>query len=440
MSDNLSATYQALADQFTDRFRPVIQHPRIIGREAEYPVVTGEGKAADVRRLWSPLLEAGDLTPVYGYAGAGREEMMVGLKGAEYNYMLEVGLGTVEINSRPCDDLFTLQASHEQSVARLVRAAARFGWRVLGYGIQPVTKPSLPIMAPKQRYFSLYRAMGAEWLWYTVTASDQIQIDISRDEMVQMLNFGNLMTPILIALCANSPVYAGQLSPFCSAREGQMARIHASEFRHGMLARPVRDIGDFVAMMSQSVHLIQRDADFAIPGSKPFTDYLAQHGPDLDAFLFHEHYIWNSARLRAAYSTIELRPACQQPWNEHMAAMALSLGLIEAATQIQSYIEATIGDGFWEIMRTYHRYAIERGLRAPQPAPISWRKLSNWPRKACAPRLWGRAPARSDPQPTLSAGKPGATHPPHLSDRRHDASARPHHHPPPPDRNPRLAP
>ena len=102
-------------------------------------------------------------------------------------------------------------------------------------------------MAPKQRYLSLYRAMGESWLWYTVTASDQLQMAIARDEMTSLLNFGNLMTPVIIALCANSPVYAGKLSPYCSAREGVMAAIRANEHRHGMIARPMQDVADFVA-------------------------------------------------------------------------------------------------------------------------------------------------------------------------------------------------
>src|SRR5690606_30544756 len=130
------------------------------------------------------------------------------------------------------------------------------GYQVLGYGIQPVTPPTLRLMSPKQRYQSLYRAMGDEWLWYAVTASDQLQVDIARPELVHMLNFGNLVTPVIIALCANSPVYAGSLSPYCSAREGRMAAIHASEHRHGMPARPYTSLADYVATAAQSVHLI----------------------------------------------------------------------------------------------------------------------------------------------------------------------------------------
>jgi gamma-glutamylcysteine synthetase len=363
----LAAAVEQLAAEFSARFPTQLPTDvRIIGREAEYPVVTGTGEAADVRRLWPALLADGELRPEYD---SGNPNLVVAARGEDYGYALEVGVGTVEINTRPCIDLFTLQSIHERAVERLVRAAGRVGYGVLGYGIQPVTPPSLSLMSPKQRYQSLYRAMGAAWLWYTVTASDQIQIDITRDEMVFMLNLGNLITPVIIALCANSPVYDNRGSPFCSGREGEMARILTQENRHGMLARPITDVVDFVWTMSEPTHLILKTEGEVIPSSRPFTEYLLEEGPDLDAFLFHEHYIWNSARLRAAYGTLEIRPACQQPWSEHMAAMALSLGLVEAAPAISAYIQDELGPDHWNIMRDYHQVAIAHGLAAPQPAP-----------------------------------------------------------------------
>ena len=110
-----------------------------------------------------------------------------------------------------------------------------------------------------------------------------------------------------------------------------------------MPLRPFTSIADYVHTMAQSTYLIVRADNEIIPSSRPFTDYLREHGPDFDAFLFHEHYIWNSARLRTAYGTIEIRPACQQPWPEHMAAMALSVGLIEAAAPIDAVCPSRVG-------------------------------------------------------------------------------------------------
>jgi gamma-glutamylcysteine synthetase len=362
----VAAAIEQIAEEFTQRFPTTVTQPRVVGREAEYPVVDSLGKAADVRRLWEALLAPGDLKPKYD---GPESRLIVGLDGTDYSYALEVGIGTVEVNTRPCHDLFEIERIMDEAVGRLVMAALDHGWQILGYGIQPVTPASLPIMSPKQRYQSLYRAMGQEWLWYTVTASDQVQIDIARHELLHILNFGNLMAPVIIALCANSPVYEGKLSPFCSGREGQMAAIHASEHRHGMPARPYTSIEDYVATTSESTYLILRADNVVVPSSQLFTSYLAEHGPDFDAFLFHEHYIWNSARLRVAYGTVEIRPACQQPWDEHMAAVALGVGLIEASQEIDSYVQDSLGVDYWSIMRTYHRQVIRTGLAAPQPAP-----------------------------------------------------------------------
>jgi gamma-glutamylcysteine synthetase len=362
----LDRTIADLATHFTDHFPAETPTLRTIGREAEFPVVTATGAAADVRRLWEFLLAGGDLHEHYD---SGTPNLIVGLEGEEYTYELEVGVGTVEVVTRPCTNLFEIKTIMERAVRRLVQAASRAGWQVLGYGVQPVTPARLPLMAPKQRYHSLYRAMGAEWLWYTVTASDQCHVAVGRPELTRMLNFGNLMAPVIIALCANSPVYGGSLSRYCSGREGQMARIDAHEYRHGMPGRPFTSIEDYVRTVSEATYLIRRADQEVVPSSQPFTEYLQEHGADFEAFLFHEHYIWNSARLRTAYGTIEVRPACQQPWSEQMAAHALTVGLIEGMEPIYTYVETALGEAYWPLMRTYHQQAIVHGLRAPQPAP-----------------------------------------------------------------------
>ena len=366
------ATYVALADRFLADFPATRQKPRTVGRELEMPLVDARGNAADVRRLWDLLLAYGDLKPK---SDVGNANLIVEAAGRDGGYAIEVGMGTLEINTRPCQSLLEVKAIAEAMVARLVHVAAAYGWVALGYGVQPVSAPTLGLMTPKQRYQSLYRAMGAEWLWYTVTAADQVHVAITRAEAIPLLNFANLMAPVIIALCANSPVYANLLSPYCSGREAQHVLIHANEFRHGMPVRPFRDALDFVERVSQATYLIHREArqdasqGAVIPSGNPFTAFLVEHGPDYDAFLYHEHYVWNSARARAAYGTIEVRPACQQPWREHMAAAALNVGLIEANAPVQAYVEDVLGATYWEEMRTFHRQVIRDGLAAPQPAP-----------------------------------------------------------------------
>ena len=98
----LEPIYQRLAARFAASFAQEPAGARTVGREAEFPIVGQRGEAVDARRLWNVLLETDDLTPEYGTGSPGHAPFIVGLGGADYNYALEVGLGTIEISTRPC--------------------------------------------------------------------------------------------------------------------------------------------------------------------------------------------------------------------------------------------------------------------------------------------------------------------------------------------------
>lgn len=360
-ADALAETLDELAEAFTARFPETLRGPRTIGREAEYPMVWPDGQAADIRGLWPLLMEDGDLNPL-------REgDLIVGLEGASYSYSMEVGWGTIEVITEPCNDLHALKALHETAMARLLTAAKRYGCLILGYGIQPLTPQSEALMSPKKRYHVLHDVIGTTWQWFTTTASDQAQIDITRHELIPLLNLTNLLCPVVIAFCANSPIYGGHESGWISSREGTMGQIHASSHRHGMPARAMRDPLDWIETLAQQEFLVRKQDGVYIPQSGTFIDYLRQHGPRFDDFLMHEHYIWNSGRPRCAHATIELRSACQQPWAEHFANSALGLGLIEAGKTLLPWLETKLHDALWPAMRDYHQRVLRQGIQASEP-------------------------------------------------------------------------
>ena len=449
--------YAALADRFAAHFPPRLQGPRTVGREAEFPVVDQAGRAADIDRLWPLLLgnedaaengkrdplstHAYSLSPLKVKRDAVNTDLIVGLDGAAYSYALEVGRGTIELNVGPYATLFELESAFRTALERLVRAASQLGWRVLGYGVQPLSPPTRALLSPKQRYHALADIMGADWVWYTVTASDQTHVDVSRDETVSILNYGNLIAPVVVALCANSPVAAGELTGDCSGREDRMINARYGE-RHGMIARPYTDLTDFVARLSRMHSLLQREGERLLPDGRLFSDVLradygaesseeggarregwAQSASAFDAFLLHDHYIWHSARLRTAYATVELRPACQQPPHELMAATALYLGLVEGREEITDYIQTALAptDGervspvplseCWPRMRQYHEQVVHAGLAATEPAPGFLAKILGLAAAALARRghgeeamlapLWQRLERRENPAQRL---------------------------------------
>lgn len=395
------AMIQQLTDQFIKKFPERRDGLRLLGREAEYPVVDTEGFAADVQKLWPMLQEPGDLTPTY------EGDMIVTLEGPEFSYSLEVGWGTIEVITRPCRTLQELEAVHQAAFHRLCHAAQAHNYHVLGYGIQPRTPGTLALLSPKKRYKVLYDMIGKTWLHFTCTASDQVQIDLHRSEIPLMHNTCNVMTPMLIALCANSPIAAGQSSGFCSTREGWMGEIYAHEYRHGMPIRPIQSLYDWIEQLCEQRHLMHRKDGQYLPQQGQFLDFMAQHGPDFEAFLFHEHYIWNSARLRSAHGTLEFRSACQQPHHEHMAVAALSLALLEATPELSTWLQKQWGDQLWPTLREYGHQAIRHGLAATEPCPHFLQTALEFCQQALIRRkqgeetylqpLWNRLQERKNP-------------------------------------------
>ncbi|MGH7186358.1 MAG: glutamate-cysteine ligase family protein, partial [Pseudomonadota bacterium] len=346
-------------------FPEALRGPRKIGREAEFPLVLPDGRAGETSRLWAPLLAEGGQKITYDDPVHPKTIVRIDL--GRIGYEVEVGRATAEIVFPPADDLHELEALSEPAVTRLSRLAALRGMRVLGYGIQPRTRGSLALMTPKRRYDALHRAIGRPWLHFTTTASDQVQVDITRGELVDAINVMNLLSGPIIGLTANSPVYAGRVGQFVSGREGLLGGL--GEHRHGMTPRRFTSVEDYVAFIcAQRCYSLRNGNRFA-PYSRSFTGYLAAHGSDYEMFLWHEHYTWNSARPRVKNATIEIRPACQQPPDEPLAAAALSLALVEAMPSVLTYVQDRVGSDPWPAMAGYRREVSRLGLRAPEPAP-----------------------------------------------------------------------
>jgi gamma-glutamylcysteine synthetase len=365
----VSAGLDALGDRFEACFPEGTPAWRTLGREAEFPVVHADGTAADVSRLL-PILQAADPTLAEKREG----DMLVALKNERVEYTLEVGRGTLEVVVGPAQDLHELQALHDAARGPLLAAAAELGVHVLGYGIQPVTPATPGFMTPKERYGVLLETIGAPWLWFTLTASDQVHVAIGRDELVGATNVGNLLAPVTVALCANSPVYNGGACGFVSAREQQMGEICADTFRHGMPGGPDGSARAMVNRLgAQDLLVLRRDGHIG-PGHGTFEQHLAALGgpeaPEAWAdFLLHEHYIWNSARPRSAIGTLEMRAACQQPLHESGAAAALGAGMVCAWRELQAFLDEALGDRAWPAMRAWHHEVLAHGLAAEEPVP-----------------------------------------------------------------------
>ena len=363
---------QTLGQRFVGRFPSTVAW-RTVGRESEFPLVRADGSPGDLAELWPHLEQVRPGMREKREASG----LLVELAADDYSVMAEVGKGTVELVFSPQHDLNATAALYERAMDHLQEAAHRAGQRVLGYGIQPAAAPEARHMTPKQRYGVLLDTIGETWLWFALTASDQCHARVARHEVVALTNLAHLLTPLTIALCANSPITGGAPCGAVSARELTMGRIHSAQARHGMPFGPDADIDGLVARLVAQPFLVRVRAGRYEPMDGRFIDQLIDGiaAGQLDEesaftdFLMHEHYIWNSARPRSAHGTLELRSACQQPLSEHMAAAALNTAIVAAAPALAALIDTELGPDAWTAMRRWHHTAMHEGMAATEPTP-----------------------------------------------------------------------
>lgn len=362
---DIDAAIAEIATRFTSHFRERLRPIRKVGQEAEFPVVWPDGRAGDVDQVLKALL--GEESARAQYDDPESQSLLAGVELADTVYAIEVGRGTVEMSIEPHDDLWASQAAFDKALYRLKRAVESHNMRLLGFGIQPRTPPFPALMTAKRRYRALYAAIGAPWLYLATTASLQVHVDICRAELMDAINWLSVLSGPIIALCANSSVYAGRAGRFVAGREGLLRRL--GEHRYGIPPRCFASREEYFAYLCDyDCYVIKEHGRFR-RFNRPFTRYLARHGPDFDAFLWHEHYIWNSARARVKASTIELRPACQQPPGEAIAVAALAVGWVESLPGVRDFLCAALGSDPWPTMIAYRRAAVRDALAAPEPVP-----------------------------------------------------------------------
>ena len=136
---------------------------------------------------------------------------------------LEPG-GQIELSGEPCESIHCTYAEFTQHVRELLEIAEERDIVFLGLGIQPVSRLEEIEWVPKKRYRIMgpympkVGTLGQRMMKQTATVQANIDYLDEQDAMAKFRT-GMGLTPILIAMFANSPICEGQLTGYRSFRE-----------------------------------------------------------------------------------------------------------------------------------------------------------------------------------------------------------------------------
>ncbi|MDA2935896.1 glutamate-cysteine ligase family protein [Patescibacteria group bacterium AH-259-L05] len=310
---------------------------RKVGLEKEYPVIDAKTyKAADIQKIFPALIQFGwspILDDVY-------YDVVTGVKKNGVEITTDGGYCTLEIIMPP-EKSILIASEKLQKIEKVVATVCKeWNMYILGYGIQPRTISHPRLWTKKGRYDAIQCALGSKVNQTVITASDQVHIDIAREELIDSINIFNALSGPIIYLFAHSPIWNNTLdrNRRLAIRENIWASF-VNKNRFGIPPQPFNGIEEFIwHILKLPLYIAKHENNYIVPNI-PFAQWMKRDNNWKDQWKFHEGSIWFNARPKSIFATLEIRPACSQKSGENSSLAALVMGLVQELQHAKTLTE-----------------------------------------------------------------------------------------------------
>jgi glutamate--cysteine ligase len=232
--------------------------------------------------------------------------------------------GQLEYSSPPCSSASALLALLRAVVLPLRAAAAGEGIDLLAVGIDPLNSAErAPLLIHAKRYERMAEYLGrrspAGALMMRQTAAFQMSLDFD-DERWLRWQVLNAAAPYIIAIFANSPIYARQRTGHQSARAHVWRTLDPA--RTGIPYDQRDPVGAYLDFALRAPAIL-----FPTVGGdhRPFGEWLGQVNPTIEEWDDHLSTLFPEVRPRGH---LELRSADSIPPHWYAAPVALTTGIL----------------------------------------------------------------------------------------------------------------
>ena len=294
-----------------------------IGVEYEKPVVdrkTGEAVPYDgpngIGAVLAGIKERGE-----DWEGVYEDGNLIALGNGRASVTLEPG-GQLELSGETCDSLHCAKEELDRHVAEILAVGDDLGLAFLGLGITPKTPIKTAPWMPKERYRIMRAIMqntgslGHRMMQQTTTVQANFDYCDERDAR-DKFRIAMGMSPVLVAMSANSPIVDGELTAFKSYRAHVWTDTDAD--RCGVLPFAFDTDAIFRAYAEYALdvpmYFLARNNQLLPSGGRSFRNFiengLGEERATLEDWNTHLTTLFPEARLK---TYIEVRAAdCQSP-------------------------------------------------------------------------------------------------------------------------------
>jgi glutamate--cysteine ligase len=279
---------------------------------------------------------------------------LLSLKRGEVRITIEPG-AQIELSGAQCESIHCARREFTRHIDELLEVSDQFGAKLLGLGMQPVSRVDEIELLPKSRYRIMYPYMARKGRlgqrMMKQTAGVQTNLDYSCEgDAMRKLRVGMGLVPLFYAMFANSPLSDGGLNGYQTFRGHVWTDTDPD--RCGMPEFVFRDDAGFndyaEYALDVPMYFIIRDHEYLDLTRSPgitFRQFM-QHGwgterAGIDDWANHLTTIFTEVRLKRY---IEIRTADSQPPALMLALPALLKGVL--------YTDDCL-DGAWDLVKRW---------------------------------------------------------------------------------------
>jgi glutamate--cysteine ligase len=295
---------------YTSGCKPVSEHK--LGIEYERLALRTDGKTADYYSEFGVCNFLREFAKEDNWDYITDDCNIIGLKQGHDVIMLEPG-SQVELSLEPQAKISDVEKKINSLDQKMAPLLEKFGFKLPGYGVSPVSTYKDIDLIPKRRYYIM-----AKYLWGILsdvmmreTAGIQVCVDFSDEaDMVRKFNIANKLSPFMTAMFANSPIRGGVDTGYKSFRA--LSWLNTDNDRCGFAGGLEEDFSferyiDCV-LKSPLIYIERENLPVEINGKVNFSDFIASgyegFEPVLKDYLLHANLYFPEVRLR---NFIEIR-------------------------------------------------------------------------------------------------------------------------------------
>lgn len=331
----------------------------LIGIELEFPIVEKSGQPTDVEVTQNLLKELSKTYEVEKVDADGNPIQIVEPVSGD-RILFEVSYTTLEFAFGPAQSIHEIAQRFGIYLEQIQSILGTANHEIQGWGVNPnwQINDNSPVKAPRYEMLMAYLGLAKDktdlhafYDYGSFICGSQVQLDVSRENYLRVINAFNQLEAVKAYLFANSDFW-GQNWETKISRD-----IFWEDSMHGIFEENVgvnpRDFAseeDFFAYLSQSaIFTAERDGQTYYFEPIQAKDYLAIKeftAYDLEGnqvtlqpleqdFATHRSYQYQDLTTRG---TVEFRSVCAQPLDRTFAPTAFHLGLLVSLEDLESYL------------------------------------------------------------------------------------------------------